>query len=49
MLVKWCNAVFLVIPYRLTAGIIMAYTLEAVIPIGICLIYDKKDAYEVSV
>lgn len=38
----WCNTVFLVIPYNLTVGIIMAYTLEAIISIGVCLIYDKK-------
>jgi hypothetical protein len=44
-----CHTVFLVIPYKLTAGIIMAYTLEAVISIGICFIYDKKNAHEVSV
>lgn len=38
----WCNAVFLVIPYNLTVGIIMAYTIEAIISIGVCLIYNKK-------
>lgn len=41
----WCNTVFLVIPYNLTVGIIVAYTLEAVVSLGICLIYDKKNEH----
>jgi membrane protease YdiL (CAAX protease family) len=44
----WCNAVFLVIPYNLTFGIIAAYTLEAVISVGICLIYDRKNVHGLS-
>jgi membrane protease YdiL (CAAX protease family) len=44
----WCNTVFLVIPYNLTIGIIVAYTLEAVVSIGVCLIYDKKNEHRLS-
>lgn len=38
----WSNAVFLVIPFDMGIGIVVAYTIEAVASLIICLVYDRK-------
>jgi len=38
----WGNAVFLIIPFEMSNGMIVAYTLEAIIALTLSLIYIKK-------
>ena len=38
----WCNAIFLVIPFEMSAGMIVAYVFEALASLALCLIFNKK-------